>query len=72
MGSMEARGRLSLPHWGKWCVGRWDDCTPAPDYNLHDRGRVQKAGEAEDECGTAATGDVPRAGKGCAFKYLVK
>ena len=64
MGSMEARGRLSLPHWGKRCAGRWDDCTPALDYNLHDRGRAPRVGEAEDEGGTAATGDSPGTGKG--------
>lgn len=64
MGSMEARGRLSLPHRGKRCVRRWNDCAPAHNYNLHDRGRAPRAGEAEDEGGTAAAGDIPRAGKG--------
>lgn len=63
MGSMEARGRLSLPDWGKWCVWRWADYTPAPYYNLHNRGRAPGAREAEDEGGTATAGDLPRAGK---------
>lgn len=66
MGSMEASGRLSLPHWGNWRVGRWDNRAPAPDYNLHNRSRAPRAGEAEDEGGTAAAGDLPRAGKVCA------
>lgn len=56
MGSMEARGRLFLPHWGKWCgAERWDNLTPAPDSNVYNRGRAARAGEAADEGGTAAT-----------------
>lgn len=62
MGSMEARRRLSLPHQGKWCGGKRDDCTPATDDNLQDRGRTPRAGDAEDEGVTAAAGDLPRAG----------
>lgn len=64
MGSMEARRRLSLPHQGKWCGGKRDDCTPATDDNLQDRGRTPRAGDAEDEGVTAAAGDLPRAGEG--------
>lgn len=55
MGSMEARGRLFLPHWGKWCAGRWDNFTPAPDYNICNRGRAARAWAAADEGGIAAT-----------------
>lgn len=72
MGSMEARGRLSLPHWGKWPDGRWGDCTLAPDYNLHNRGRAQRARESENASGTAATRDLPWAGKDCVLKPPVK
>lgn len=55
LGSMEARRRLSLPPWG--------DCTPSLNYYLQNRGGTPRAGEAEDEGGTAAAGDGPRAGK---------
>lgn len=55
MGSMEARGRLFLPHWGKWCAGRWENFTLAPDYNICNRGRAARAWAAADEGGIAAT-----------------
>lgn len=55
MGSMESRGRLFLPHWGKWCAGRWENFTPAPDYNICNRGRAARDWAAADEGGIAAT-----------------
>lgn len=64
MGSMEARGRLSLPCGSKWCVWRAKGCTLAPNYNLHMWGRALGAGEVEDGGGAAATGELPWAGKG--------
>lgn len=64
MGSMEARGRLPLSCGSKCCVGRRDGCSLARNDNLHDWGWAPRAGEAEDGGGAAATGELPRAGKG--------
>lgn len=67
MGSMEARGRLPLPFWSKWCVGRGNGCTLAHNCNLHDWGWAPGAGEAEDGGGAAPTGELPWAGKASAL-----
>lgn len=55
---MEARGRMSLPHWGKY----WDAFNFTSDCDVHNRRRAPTAGEAEDAGGTAAAGDRPRPG----------
>ena len=63
MESMEARGRLSLPRWGKRCAGRWDNFTFAPDCNLSSRSRTSRVGEAADDGGLTGARGLPWTGE---------
>lgn len=45
-------------------MGRWDDGTPDTHCDLQNRGRAERAGEAEDEGRTFTTGAMHTTGKG--------